>query len=216
VSARNEQALKATGLPYQVCDIADAAQIDRCVENILGQFGRIDVLFNVAGINFRHAAENFPVDKLDEILRINVRGNFLMARACGRVMLAQKSGKVINVASLHTHESLAGISAYGTSKGAIGSMTRALAVEWAAYNIQVNAIAPGFVRTDLNAALWENPEIRNWAESRTPAGRLGEPRDLIGTAQFLASAASDFLTGQVIYVDGGFTAGSVWPLKVPR
>jgi len=216
VSARHEQVLQATGLPYELCDVADGAQIGRAVDRIVSQYGRLDVLFNVAGINFRHAAETFPEDKLDEILGINLRGNFLMARACGRIMLEQKQGKVVNIASLHTHESLAGVSAYGTSKGAIASLTRALAVEWAGRNVQVNAIAPGFIRTDLNAALWENAEIRNWAEARTPAARLGVPSDLVGTAIFLASKASDFMTGQVLYVDGGFTAGSTWPLTVPR
>ena len=182
----------------------------------MGQFGRLDVLFNVAGVNFRHAAETFPEEKLDEILAINVRGNFLMARDCGKAMIRQGSGKIINIASLHTHQSLDGVSAYGTSKGAIGSMTRALAVEWAKYNIQVNAIAPGFIVTDLNAKLWENPAMLNWVKERTPAGRLGERDDLIGAAIFLASAASDFITGQVLYVDGGFTAGQTWPLEVPR
>jgi NAD(P)-dependent dehydrogenase (short-subunit alcohol dehydrogenase family) len=216
VSARHEQALQATGLPYEVCDVADGAGIGPAVNRIVERFGRLDVLFNVAGINFRHAAETFPENKLDEILAINVRGNFLMARACGRIMVEQKQGKIVNIASLHTHESLAGVSAYGTSKGAIASLTRALAVEWAARNVQVNAIAPGFIRTEFNAALWENAEIRNWAESRTPAARLGIPGDLIGTAIFLASQASDFMTGQVLYVDGGFTAGSTWPLTVPR
>jgi NAD(P)-dependent dehydrogenase (short-subunit alcohol dehydrogenase family) len=216
VSARNEQTLRATGLAYEVCDVADGAQISRCAERIVGQYGRLDVLFNVAGINFRHAAETFPEDKLDEILGINLRGNFQMARTCGRIMLEQKQGKIVNIASLHTHESLAGVAAYGTSKGAIASLTRALAVEWAGRNVQVNAIAPGFIRTDLNAALWENAEIRNWAEARTPAARLGVPDDLVGAAIFLASRASDFMTGQVLYVDGGFTAGSTWPLTVPR
>ena len=182
----------------------------------MAQFGRLDVLFNVAGVNFRHAAETFPEEKLDEILAINVRGNFLMARDCGKAMIRQGSGKIINIASLHTHQSLDGVSAYGTSKGAIGSMTRALAVEWAKYNIQVNAIAPGFIRTELNAKLWENPTMLNWVKERTPARRLGERDDLIGAAIFLASAASDFVTGQVLYVDGGLTAGQTWPLEVPR
>jgi len=91
-----------------------------------------------------------------------------------------------------------------------------LAVEWAAHNVQVNAIAPGFIRTDMNKALWEDPKIRGWAEERTAAHRLGEPPDLIGAAIFLASAASNFITGQVLYVDGGLTAGSTWPLAVPR
>ena len=216
VSARTEQALKATGLDYQVCDIADAAQIEPCVESIARRYGRLDVLFNVAGINFRHAAETFPQEKLDEILAVNVRGNFLMARTCGRFMVAQGSGKIINIASLHTHLSLAGVSAYATSKGAIGSMTRALAVEWAEHNVQVNAIAPGIIRTDLNAKLWEDPKMLDWVKQRTPAHRLGEPSDLVGAAIFLASAASDFITGQVLYVDGGFTAGQTWPLDVPR
>jgi NAD(P)-dependent dehydrogenase (short-subunit alcohol dehydrogenase family) len=216
VSSRSEDTLKATGLPYEVCDIADAAQVRRAVGNIVKRYGRLDVLFNVAGINFRHAAETFPDDKLDEVLNINIRGNFVMARECGRAMVEQKGGKVVNVASLHTHLSLAGMAPYSLSKGAIGVMTRALAVEWAAHNIQVNAIAPGFIRTDLNAVLWENPAIRDWALARTPAARLGAPRDLVGTAIFLASAASDFMTGQILYVDGGLTAGTTWPLSVPK
>jgi gluconate 5-dehydrogenase len=216
VGSRHEQALKVTGLDYRICDISDAAQIKRCVGDIANEFGRLDVLFNVAGINFRYAAESFPEEKLDEILAINVRGNFLMARDCGKVMIQQGSGKIINIASLHTHQTLHGVSAYGTSKGAIGSMTRALAVEWAKYNVQVNAIAPGIVLTELNAKLWENPTMLNWVKERTPAGRLGERADLIGAAIFLASAASNFVTGQVLYVDGGLTAGQTWPLEVPR
>jgi NAD(P)-dependent dehydrogenase (short-subunit alcohol dehydrogenase family) len=216
VSSRNEASLKATGLPYEVCDVADAAQIQRCVTSIVRQYGRVDVLFNSAGINFRHAAETFPDDKLDQILGINLRGSFLMARDCGRAMAGQKRGKIVNIASIHTHSSLAGAAPYGTTKGAIGAMTRALAVEWAAYNIQVNAIAPGIIRTDLNAAIFEDDAALNWALARTPAGRLGTPRDLVGTALFLASAASDFMTGQVLYVDGGFTAGTTWPAPPSR
>jgi NAD(P)-dependent dehydrogenase (short-subunit alcohol dehydrogenase family) len=216
VSSRQEQTLKATGLDYRVCDISDAGQIQQCVDDIAGKFGRLDVLFNVAGINFRHAAETFPLEKLDEILGINVRGNFLMARDCGKVMVQQGSGKIINIASLLTYQGLNGVSAYATSKGSIGSMTRVLAVEWAQYNVQVNAIAPGFILTDLNAKLWEDPTMLNWAKERTPARRLGERGDLIGAAIFLASAASDFITGQVLYVDGGLTAGQTWPLSVPR
>lgn len=216
VSSRDEATLKATGLPYVVCDVTSAAQVEQCVANIVERFGTLDVLFNVAGINFRHAAETFPADKLEDILNVNVKGNYLMARTCGRVMVERKRGKVINIASLHTLQSLAGVSAYGMSKGAIGSMTRALAVEWAAHNIQVNAIAPGFIVTDLNRKLWEDPTMRDWVEARTPAHRLGEPSDLIGIAIFLASAASDFITGQVIAADGGLTSGSTWPLTVPR
>jgi len=216
VSARNAETLAATGLDYEVCDIADSAQIRRAVENIVKRHGRLDVLFNVAGINYRHAAETYPEERLDEILAVNLRGNYLMAQACGRVMINQRRGKIINVASVHTGFSLAGMAPYGASKGAIGAMTRALAVEWAPYNIQVNAIAPGFIRTDLNRVLWENEKIRAWALERAPAGRIGEPTDLVGAAIFLASAASDYVNGQVLYVDGGLTAGQSWPLTVPR
>src|SRR5208283_4278118 len=206
VASRQEQTLQATGLDYRVCDVSDAGQIKRCVDDIVEKFGRLDVLFNVAGVNFRHVAETYPEEKLDAILAINVRGNFLMARDCGNAMIRQGSGKIINIASLHTHLSINGMVPYAASKGSIGSMTRALAVEWAQYNIQVNAIAPGFILTDLNAKLWENPTMLNWAKERTPAGRLGKRDDLIGAAIFLASAASDFITGQVLYVDGGLTA----------
>ena len=216
VSARNEDALKATGLDYELCDVIDPAAVERTVAAVLARHRHLDVLFNVAGINFRHAAESFPLDRFDEVINVNVRGNFLMARASGRVMVEQRAGKIINVASLHTHQSLPGVVAYGASKGAIGSMTRALAVEWAPYNVQVNALGPGFIVTDLNAKLWEDPKIRAWVENRTPAGRLGQPRDLIGAAIFLSSAASDFMTGQVLYVDGGFNAGSPWPVKIPH
>ena len=216
ISSRTREKLEESGLPYEVCDIADAGQIEECTANIVRRFGRLDVMFNVAGINIRHAAETFPVEALDTILGTNVRGNYIMASVSGRAMCEQGSGKVINIASVHTLESLAGVSVYGSSMGAIASMTRALAVEWAKYNIQVNAIAPGFIRTDLNAALWAQPPMYDWAIARTPAARLGEPKDVVGTALFLASAASDFMTGQVLYVDGGFTAGSTWPLTVPR
>jgi NAD(P)-dependent dehydrogenase (short-subunit alcohol dehydrogenase family) len=216
ISARSERALRATGLDYRVCDIVDTGQIQQCVDDIVARFGRLDVLFNVAGINFRHAAETFPEDKLDEILAVNVRGNFLVAQAAGKAMIRQGAGKIVNVASLHTHQSLSGVSAYAVSKGAIGSMTRALAVEWAKYNVQVNAIAPGIIRTDLNAKLWEDSAMLDWVKERTPAHRLGDPSDLIGAAIFLASGASNFITGQVLYVDGGFTAGQIWPLDVPR
>ncbi len=216
ISSRDEAALQSTGLAYEVCDVTEAAQVDRCASNIVERFGRIDVLFNVAGINFRHAAETFPADKLQAILDVNVKGNYLMARSCGFHMVAQQKGKIINIASLHTLQSLAGVSAYGMSKGAIGSMTRALAVEWASQNVQVNAIAPGFIVTDLNRKLWDDPTMRGWVEDRTPAHRLGQPSDLVGLSIFLASGASDFITGQVIAADGGFTSGSTWPLVVPR
>lgn len=216
VSSRSEASLKATGLAYEVCDIADPGQIERCVQSILGRFGRLDVLFNVAAVNFRHAAETFPAAKVDELLAVNARGNFLMAQACARPMIEQRRGKIVNIGSFQGYMSLAGVSVYGSTKGFIETMTRALAVEWAACNVQVNAIAPGFIQTDFNKPLWQNPEVYAFAVARTPAGRWGTPADIVGTALFLASAASDYMTGQTLYVDGGLSAGSTWPLVVPR
>ena len=215
ITARTESLLRASGFAYRRCDVADESDVLECVRSVVDEYGRVDALFNVAGINARHAAATFPTGDLDRILAVNVRGSFLMARECGRTMIRQGHGKVINVASLHTHESLAGVSAYGTSKGAIGALTRALAVEWGSHKVQVNAIAPGMIRTEFNASLWENPVLRDWVEARTPAGRIGEPADVTGVAIFLASPASDFVTGQVVYVDGGISAGSTWPLPVP-
>ncbi len=208
--------MKATSLAYEVCDIADPSQVERCVQSILDRFGRLDVLFNVAAINFRHAAETFPAGKVDDLLAINVRGNFLMAQACARPMIQQRRGKIVNIGSFQGYMSLAGVAIYGSTKGFIETMTRALAVEWAAYDVQVNAIAPGFIQTDFNKPLWQDPQIHAFAVARTPAGRWGTPEDIVGTAMFLASPASDYMTGQTLYVDGGLSAGSTWPLVVPR
>jgi gluconate 5-dehydrogenase len=215
VSARDERSLAATGFEYVACDVLDESAIRRAVEHVSGTFGTINVLFNVAGVNFRHAALTFPSDQLDRIYGVNVRGAFLMAREVGVAMAADGGGKVVNIASLHSMHSLPGVSAYGASKGALASLTRALAVEWAPLNIQVNAIAPGLIRTDLNATLWKDPAMLQWVEGRTPAHRLGSPEDVVGAALFLATPASDFVTGQILFVDGGISAGSPWPLEVP-
>ena len=137
------------------------------------------------------------------------------AASFGPLALKRPGARFIAISSLNGTQGMRLRVPYSGTKAGVEGFVRALAVEWAASNVQVNAIAPGFIRTDLNAALWEIPAMRNWVEDQTPAKRLGEPRDLTGTAIFLASAASDFLTGQVIYVDGGFTAGSPWPLEFP-
>jgi len=216
VSARDEQSLDATGFDHIPCDVLDEGAIRRAVEHVSHEFGRIDILFNVAGVNHRQAALTFPSEQFDRIYGVNVRGAFLMAREAGAVMAAHRGGKVVNIASLHSIHSLPVVSAYGASKGALASLTRALAVEWAPLNIQVNAIAPGLIRTDLNATLWQDPAMLHWVETRTPARRLGTPTDVVGAALFLASPASDFITGQILFVDGGISAGSPWPLNVPE
>jgi NAD(P)-dependent dehydrogenase (short-subunit alcohol dehydrogenase family) len=147
---------------------------------------------------------------------VNIKGAYFLCKEVGKGMVQQKRGKVINIASLTSAIGLANVTVYTSSKGALAQLTKGLAVEWGPYNIQVNAIAPGFILTDFNRKLWENKALYDWVVNLTPAGRLGSPEDLIGMAVFLASEASDFVSGQILFVDGGFMAGSPWPLSTPR
>ena len=222
ITGRNEETLRRTAEEISppeadvvplVCDVSDPAQIDRTVQSVLDKFGRIDTLLNVAGVNKRQPAETFTVDQYDFILDINLRGAFLLSQAVGRQMISRGSGVQINIDSLNSYSPLKGVLPYAMSKAGLKAMTRGLAAEWGQYGVRVNGIAPGFILTDLTRRLWSDPAMRQWGQSNTPLGRLGEVDDLVGTAIFLASPASAFLTGQVIYVDGGFTAGTLWPIQ---
>ena len=193
-------------------DVSKVSTIPAAVEQVVGGLGPIDILFNVAGTNVRGPIEEIDEAKFDEVMDVNIKGAYFLCREVGKGMMAQKRGKVVNIASLTTAIGLAKVTVYTSSKGALGQLTKGLAVEWGPYNIQVNAIAPGFILTDLNRKLWENEELLNWATGRTPAGRLGSPEDIVGTAVYLASEASDFVSGQILFVDGGIMAGSPWPL----
>lgn len=200
-----------------VCDVAKRADIDRTVERTLAEVGPIDVLLNVAGVNRRKPAEEVTEEDFDFILDINLKGAFLMAQAVGRGMLARGRGNQIHVVSLNNYAPLPWVLPYAASKAALGHLTRGLATEWGPRGVRVNAIAPGFILTDLSKALWANPVMRAWGEQNAPLGRLGVPEDLVGTALFLASEASAYMTGQVLFVDGGFSAGLPWPIaQVPR
>jgi len=145
-------------------------------------------------------------------LGANLRGAFLLSREIGRHMLNRRSGCQINIASLNTDRPLKNVAPYAMSKAAVAHMTRALALEWGPSGVRVNAIAPGFILTDLTRKLWSDETMRAWGEGNTPQRRLGTPDDLVGAALFLASPASAFITGQILYVDGGFTAGFAWPI----
>ena len=194
------------------CDVADANQVREVTAQVLETFGRIDVLINVAGVNRRKPAVEVTDEDYDYILGTNLRGAFLLSREVGRHMLDRGSGNQINLASLNTDRPLKNVMPYAMSKAAIAHMTRSLAMEWGPRGVRVNAIAPGFILTDLTKKLWSDPTMQQWGTANTPQRRLGTPADLIGTALFLASPASAFITGQVIYVDGGFTAGWSWPI----
>ena len=195
-----------------VCDVARPDDISRLVEQVIEEFGRVDVLLNVAGVHRRKRVETVTEEDYDFILDINLKGAFLLAGAVGRQMIARKSGAIINVDSLNTYAPLKGVAPYAMSKAGLVMMTRSLATEWGEMGVRVNTIAPGFILTDLTRKLWSDPVMQEWGLGNTPLGRLGEVEDLVGAAVFLAADASAFMTGQVVRVDGGFTAGLMWPI----
>lgn len=196
-----------------VCDVAQPDQISKMVDTVAEKLGRIDVLLNVAGINVRKRVEEYTVEEFDKILDINLKGAFLVAQQVGRKMIAQgQGGSLINIDSLNSFRPLKGVQPYAMSKAAVSAMTRGMAMEWGEHGIRVNAIAPGFILTDLTKKLWSDPTMQAWNDANCPMKRLGQPEDLIGTAVFLSSDAAKFLTGQVIYVDGGITCGMQWPI----
>jgi gluconate 5-dehydrogenase len=187
-------------------DVTDPAAVADGVAAVERSIGRLDVLVNNAGIQRRAPLETVTEATWREVLETNLTAPFLVTRAVVPGMIARGRGKVINITSLADSVARPTIAPYAAAKGGLRQLTRAMAVEWARHNIQVNGIGPGYFRTEMNTALVEDPEFDAWVRSRTPAGRWGEPSELVGAAVFLASAASDFVTGQIIYVDGGVLA----------
>jgi NAD(P)-dependent dehydrogenase (short-subunit alcohol dehydrogenase family) len=197
----------------EVCDVAKPPSIRAVVHGLLTRHGHIDTLINVAGVNRRKPALSVTDDDYDFILNINLKGAFLLSREVGRAMVERGSGSQINIASLNSDRPLKNVLPYAMSKAGLAQMTRGLAVEWGPHGVRVNALAPGFILTDLTQKLWSDPTMQQWGQANTPQRRLGVPEDLVGTAVFLASPAAAFLTGQILYVDGGYTAGWSWPIS---
>src|SRR5262245_20118006 len=197
------------------CDVADSQQVNRLAAGVLEKFGRVDTLINVAGVNRRKPAIEVTDDDYDYILGTNLRGAFLLSREIGRSQIERRAGCQINIASLNTDRPLKNVMPYAVSKAGLAHMTRSLALEWGPSGIRVIAIAPGFIVTDLTRKLWSDETMQAWGLANTPQRRLGTPEDLVGAALFLASPASAFITGQILYVDGGFTAGFSWPIPTP-
>ena len=195
-------------------DVTSAEDNRRMVEQTVQRFGALDVFVAVAGVNRRKKIVDVEPEDYEFVVGTNLRGVYLGCQAAIRAMLprhGRPSGKIITVGSLATIQGVSvGMSAYAASKGGVGQLTKQLAIELAPENVQANCIAPGFILTDLNRNFLGVEPRRTWVISRTPAGKFGAPEDVAGTAVFLASAASDFVTGQVIAVDGGFLAGSDW------
>jgi NAD(P)-dependent dehydrogenase (short-subunit alcohol dehydrogenase family) len=188
-------------------DVTSRQSVRDAVAAALARFGRIDVLLNDAGVNLRKPALEFSEDEWDRVVDTNLKGYFLVAQAVGEHMVASGGGKIINVGSILGTVGMKNQLPYASSKGGVAQLTRVLAVEWAPHRVYVNAIAPGFFETPLTAGVLQNPEVRRFVAERTPMGRWGQPAELQGAAVFLASRASDFVTGQILHVDGGWT---VW------
>ena len=215
VNGRNRDKLAAasTALAHEgfdACpapfDVTDAAAVAQGIAEIERSVGPIDILVNNAAMNQRKALEEFEPAEWRALMAANLDGPFFVTRALLPAMKARRRGKIINICSLASDIGRPNIVPYATSKGALRMLTRALAVELAPHNIQVNGIAPGFFKTEMNAPLIADPEFSAWVARRTPAGRWGEPAEIAGAAVFLASSAADYVTGHVLYVDGGFSA----------
>ncbi len=188
-------------------DVADDGFRRELVEQAFGWHGRVDVLVNNAGTTVRVPSETCSMDDWDRVLDVNVRSTFALCQGVGRHMLEARRGSIINICSLTSEMSRPTIAAYASSKGAVKLLTKTLAVEWADRGVRVNGIGPGYIETDLTGPMLENAELKGWVDSRIPMKRWGKPVDLAGAALFLAADASSYLTGQIIYVDGGWLAG---------
>ena len=200
--------LTAAGHACSVCafDVTDEAAGATGVTDIERTVGPIDILVNNAAMNQRKPLPDFSLTEWRTVQAANLDGPFLMIRAVLPGMQARRRGKIVNICSLASDIGRPNIVPYATSKGALKMLTRALAVEVAPFNVQVNGIAPGFFKTEMNTALIDNAEFSAWVGKRTPAGRWGEPPEIAGAAVFLASGAADYVTGHLLYVDGGFSA----------
>ena len=187
-------------------EVTDEKSVAAMIDSVLKEFPHVDILVNSHGLAIRKPAETFPIDEWQQVMDINTRGTFICCQVVGRVMLKQRSGKIINMSSVRGRYGLpADYAAYCPSKGAVDTLTRTLACEWAKYNVLVNAVAPTIVETELTRPALADPAYAQRMKSRIPLGRWAMPEDIVGATVFFASPASDFITGQVLYIDGGVT-----------
>jgi gluconate 5-dehydrogenase len=203
VTALSQDGLKVTGALF---DVADPAQVREKIPALEREVGPIHILVNNAGIQRRAPLETVDEAVWQEVLNTNLTAVFLVSKAVVQGMIARKAGKIINICSLMSEMARPTVGPYMAAKGGVKTLTKSMAVEWGRHNIQVNGLGPGYFVTPMNKPLVENPQFDSWIKGRTPTGRWGQPEELIGTAVFLASRASDFVTGQIIYVDGGILA----------
>ncbi|MCB1429719.1 MAG: SDR family oxidoreductase [Nitratireductor sp.] len=200
--------LRADGATVHVLafDVTDHAAARAAIDAFEAQTGAIDICVNNAGMQHRAALEDFPPEAFEKLLSTNISSVFNVGQAAARHMIARGKGKIINIASVQTALARPSIAPYTATKGAVGNLTKGMATDWARHGLQCNAIAPGYFDTPLNAALVSDPQFSAWLEKRTPAGRWGNVEELVGACIFLASPASSFVNGHILYVDGGITA----------
>lgn len=197
------EALGVRGKFYEF-DLQNLDGIAGLVQSVNHDFGKIDILVNNAGVQKRHKATDFPKVDWDFVINVNMNAVFFMCQEVGKTMLAQGSGKIINIASLLSFQGGLTVPAYAASKGGVAQFTKALSNEWAGQGVNVNCIAPGYMDTEMNTALKSDPDRSQQIMARIPAGRWGRPQDMIGAVVYLASGASDYVNGSTIMVDGGW------------
>jgi gluconate 5-dehydrogenase len=210
--AEEVRALQAKGCQARALrmDVSDPQSIPAAVKEIETP----DILVNVAGTNIRKRFEQYTPEEYDHILRTNLHGIVELTQQIGARMIERgQGGKVITIGSLMSLLGLPYLSVYAITKGALGQLTKALAAEWGRYNIQVNCIAPGFILTDLNRSMWAQPRMHEWLQGAQASPRMGSPDDVAPLAVFLAGPGADYITGQVIAVDGGYSTTAVWPFE---
>lgn len=186
-------------------DVTSKASVQAMAKQVYDQYGKIDILVNCAGIAHLQDAVDFEEDIWDKVMAVNVKGTLLPCQVVGRYMLEKEKGRIVNISSVRGMQGRARDLAYAPSKGAVDQLTRSLAIEWAKKNINVNAVAPIFTLTDINRDMLQQKETMDWVMSRMPKGRLSMPSYLTGPVIFLCGKSSEFITGQVVYVDGGWT-----------
>ena len=201
------QSLEAQGycVGTAIFDVTDREAARAAVATIEHTRGHLDILFNNAGIQRRHPFADFPQEDWDALIATNLTAPFIVSQAVLAGMMARKRGKIVHIASLLSELARPSVVPYAAAKGGVRQLTRGMAVELAPHNIQVNAIAPGYFATEMNRALIDNAEFNDWVCKRTPAGRWGQPDELAGLAVFLASSASDYVSGQMIVIDGAMS-----------
>ncbi len=189
-------------------NVTDEKSVEDLMQTVLKKYGKLDIVINAMGVNLKRDAFDYPMEDWDKIFNVNVKGTMIACKMAGRVMREQKQGSIINLSSVRGQRGYTGgNTGYCATKGAVEMITKALALEWAADNIRVNALGPALIITPGTQHIADNPELAKKYAQAVPMGRIGQTKDLVGACVFLASEASSFMTGQTLFVDGGLTAG---------